>query len=106
MVLPQIKESWSRSSSTPVQTASDIVVALAAVFSVLLQSKDRTVSWVLAALAVFLFVRDYGKRIYGHSAQMKEAATGSIAALKERAQAGGIPFHVTKLTQLNLRVAH
>ena len=55
MALPKTKENWSRPSSTPAQTASQIVVAIAAVASFLAQSKDHPrLAWGLVVLAVFV----------------------------------------------------
>src|SRR5271156_2741531 len=66
MALPKTKENWSRPSSTPAQTASQIVVAIAAVASFLAQSKDHPrLAWGLVVLAVFVLFANYGKRLYG-----------------------------------------
>ncbi len=56
----QPKQQWG--GHTAAQTAAAIVMALAAVFAVLTQSKDPKLSWSLAALILFTLAVMYGNR--------------------------------------------
>lgn len=63
--LEEIPIGQQRSGHNAIQTAAEVVMALAAVFALFTQSRDSRLAWALVSVIVLVFALMYGSRVLG-----------------------------------------